>query len=412
MNSRKGERPTDPLLDANSLMVSMCLEAFRKIKGHPVASIFKRSNKDTWVIKWKEVLQGGRKLWHSDQTRLTDRTQALRLAEACEEAGRRVDREPRSLSSSSTSDPNEPPSSEGAKAPGETSMPTHTPVPRTVGEVVDWHVEVILKKRSRQPNRSRLDKHILPDPIAGIPLSRLTTADVNAFLLRLRKKEVGAPTINMVRSLMHSAVNRAIEHGFHDGTNPISNTREQDHVAEKREWVREHEVDALLANIDQEWRNQSAVALYMGLRKGEVFGLRRKDVDLDRKEMTVLMSWNEVGTKGGRGDVLPIPDVLMPFLEDALRKSEGNALVFPNSKGRMRNRFCDAAGAVREGAAKAGIDRELDFHCLRHSCASILASKGVPMHIIQRILRHSSIELTNNTYAHLQQDSIRAALNG
>lgn len=402
------DRGTNPLTNATLLTVSLCSEAFRKIKGHPMASVFKRSNKDTFVIKWKQLLESGRAIWHSDQTKLTDRAQALQLAEACEAAGRRVDKAPRSLSNSSNPPANEPPSSEGPEAPGGSCEST----PTTTGELVDWHLTNFIKKRSLQPNRNRFDKHISPDPIAGIPLTRLSTPDANAFLLRLRQKGTGAPTINMVRSLMHSAFNHAIEHGLHPGPNPISATKEQDHVAEKREWVRAHEVDPLLANIDEEWRNQCAVALYLGLRKGEVFGLRRKDVDLERKELTVIMSWDEVGTKGGRGDVLPIPDVLVPYLQDALQRSQGNALVFPNRKGKMRNRFCDAAPAVRDGAAKAGIQRELDFHCLRHSCASILASKGVPMHIIQRILRHSSIELTNSTYAHLQQDSIRAALNG
>ena len=42
------------------------------------------------------------------------------------------------------------------------------------------------------------------------------------------------------------------------------------------------------------------------------------------------------------------------------------------------------------------------FHDLRHSCATNLLRAGVPMHVVQRILRHSSINTTSTIYAHLE----------
>jgi integrase len=50
------------------------------------------------------------------------------------------------------------------------------------------------------------------------------------------------------------------------------------------------------------------------------------------------------------------------------------------------------------------------FHGLRHSCASYLISQGVPMKVVQMILRHSDFKVTANTYSHILIDEQREAL--
>jgi integrase len=65
-------------------------------------------------------------------------------------------------------------------------------------------------------------------------------------------------------------------------------------------------VPVLLGNVLPTWRNLFATALYTGMRKGELFGLRASDVDLDGRTITVARSYDRPTTKGGHADVIPI----------------------------------------------------------------------------------------------------------
>src|SRR5262249_36271647 len=56
------------------------------------------------------------------------------------------------------------------------------------------------------------------------------------------------------------------------------------------------------------------------------------------------------------------------------------------------------------------IPRPMRFHDLRHSAATLLLRAGVDIHRVQRILRHRDVKLTTGTYAHLQVEDLRAAV--
>ena len=91
----------------------------------------------------------------------------------------------------------------------------------------------------------------------------------------------------------------------------------------------------------------------------------------------------------------------------------GNALVFPDTKGKQRvrisktfERTVDAMG-LNEGVTDR--KNKLVFHSCRHTCASWLVQAGVPLLTVKEILGHSTIALTER-YSHLAPDGTRAAL--
>jgi integrase len=57
---------------------------------------------------------------------------------------------------------------------------------------------------------------------------------------------------------------------------------------------------------------------------------------------------------------------------------------------------------------RAGVTK-ITFHGLRHSCASLLGSQGVPIKVIQEVLGHSSIAVTMDVYSHVLPDMQQAA---
>ena len=132
-------------------------------------------------------------------------------------------------------------------------------------------------------------------------------------------------------------------------------------------------------------------ALYTGMRRAELLNLEWQDIDFKAGRIMVL---NRGGfeTKSKKFRAVP----LSPVLRDALfpiRKESGPCF----SKRNFRKDFEDVA-------EKAGLD--INFHALRHTFASHLASQGTSLHIIAKLLGHADTK-TTQVYAHLMPDSLR-----
>jgi integrase len=73
---------------------------------------------------------------------------------------------------------------------------------------------------------------------------------------------------------------------------------------------------------------------------------------------------------------------------------------------------CDprhAFRALRVAAAKAGLPHA-GLHTLRHSAASVMLTRGVPLKVVSEILGHSSIAITGDIYGHVSPDVARQAM--
>ncbi len=93
----------------------------------------------------------------------------------------------------------------------------------------------------------------------------------------------------------------------------------------------------VLAEVPEEWQGPVATGLYAVMREGEIFGLRKEDVDLAAGVIMVSRSWDAPRTKDGKAQPVPIADQLRPRLELALREAPG-PLVFPKPDGSMHSR--------------------------------------------------------------------------
>ena len=94
--------------------------------------------------------------------------------------------------------------------------------------------------------------------------------------------------------------------------------------------LRIEEIPRVLEHVPPLWRPFTATAIYAGLRKGELCGLRKCDVDLDAGLITVRRSYERETTKGGHADVIPIAPALAPFLQAAI---DGSCLRHRASRG-------------------------------------------------------------------------------
>src|SRR5260370_290187 len=111
-----------------------------------------------------------------------------------------------------------------------------------------------------------------------------------------------------------------------------------------------------------------APTIYRGLRKGELLGLRKSDVDLRSRLLTVSRSYDRDTTKGGHADVIPIAAELVPYLERALAQSP-STLVFPVPDGSMMSEQIGLEHVLRRPLGRAGIVTGYEHVCQPKGCA-------------------------------------------
>ncbi len=134
------------------------------------------------------------------------------------------------------------------------------------------------------------------------------------------------------------------------------------------------------------------LALHAGLRRGEIFGLRCKDVDVLNGKIMVSHSYHGP-TKSGRSRVVP----MSKELSNALTGTRNLLLGAPDDK--IFEQF-DPNPPLRALCRKLGI-KEIRFHDLRHTFASLALTNGVNPKQVSTWLGHSSVVTTLSIYWNL-----------
>jgi integrase len=159
-----------------------------------------------------------------------------------------------------------------------------------------------------------------------------------------------------------------------------------------------------------DWRTHLIVLLggEAGLRCGEMIALEWRDVDLDKRQLSIRRSdWNgQVDTpKGGRGRYVPLTTRLTAALREARHLRSSRVLVLDDGESLTRQMI---QARMLRTSRRAGLDRA-GVHILRHSFCSHLAMRGAPARAIQELAGHSELGVTQR-YMHLSPAALDAAI--
>jgi site-specific recombinase XerD len=116
-----------------------------------------------------------------------------------------------------------------------------------------------------------------------------------------------------------------------------------------------------------------------------------------------------VGGKGNKDRLIPLPDVLIPILEEYLAKrrddSTSSALILNRSGKRLTSRSIQRL--VKKYREQANLqDKKLTPHTLRHAFATHLLANAVDIRVIQELLGHASLS-TTQLYTHVSLEHLR-----
>ena len=308
------------------------------------------------------------------------------------------------------------------------------PVPDQAWKLADWldywleHVVLPNRRRATYALYEMVARTNLKPALGKYPLTRLSAARVQAFLNAELAAGQSIRRVQIMRTVLSSALTRAMREELV--------VRNVARLAELPTWERKPitpwtaaEARAFLdAARDDPLYPAFILLLVYGLRRGEVLGLRWRDIDGEDGEIRIrqqihrargLLQLGPIKTAAGRRDLPLLPlaaDVLAirAQVQEADRQVFGPAwearygLVFTTRTGRPvepRNlvrsfhRICSTHGL-----------RPIAVHHLRHTTATLLKNLGVPARDVQIILGHSRLALTLEIYTHEDRQAQRDAL--
>lgn len=265
-----------------------------------------------------------------------------------------------------------------------------------------------LRPSTQARGDSLMRSRILPE-FADYALGSITPLHVQGWVNELTAEGLSASTVHGCYRLL-SRVMRAAER-----TEMIAASPCRDITLPRSETSEMLFLDAeSLGRLAREAAPYSLLvysAGYLGLRWGELAGLRRARVDLVGNNVEVVDILTEVRghlqigppkTKAARRRV-SVPDFLADMFKQHLktRPRDPGTLVFVGRDGEPLRRTNFRRRYWQPAVQRAGLPHTLRFHDLRHTCASLLIAQGAHPKEIQARLGHSSITTTLDRYGHL-----------
>jgi integrase len=269
----------------------------------------------------------------------------------------------------------------------------------TIDKLFNEYITSRISNKSRSVDKSRYEKYIKPhfknkEPNEILPL------DVDRLRIRLLKKR-SPQTVKHVLNLLTWIINFGTKKNLCEG---ISFHIQKPQVNnQKTEDLSDEQLKRLLKAIEDDEniqiKNLMKLALFTGMRRGEMFKLKWEDINFERGFIHIR------DPKGGPDQRIPLNDAARMLLESH-PKTE-SAYVFPGRSGNLR---VSAQAGVNEIKIRACLPEGFrPLHGLRHVYASMLASSGeVDLYTLQKLLTHKDPRMTQR-YAHLRDEALKRA---
>lgn len=261
-------------------------------------------------------------------------------------------------------------------------------------------------------------KHVSDSDLGRSTLDRLTPRKVESWVAGLRTKGLSESTVRSTYTVLRSVLDTAVRDRA-IGENPAAIVKRPKVTSKEATFLQAHEVDAVL----QEAAGSRYALLFRllantGMRRGEGLALRWSHVDMTNETFRV------VGTLAREDGQLVVTDTKTIKSKRPFAMTEETKAIFQALRDRQRDERevagsvwvdsgfvfttelgepCDPRNALRAfkvAATKAG-HPDAGLHTLRHSAASVMLSKGVPLKVVSELWGHSSVAITGDIYGHV-----------
>ena len=243
-------------------------------------------------------------------------------------------------------------------------------------------------------------KNYLELDFADIAPEEVTHDDVERFRHNLQNKGLKPATVRHVLELLRRLANFAVKKNYCRGLSFKLEMPKVDN--QKTEELTQHQLQNLLRVLEEDpdlqVSNLVRMALYTGMRRGELFELCWSDIDFHHKTITVRSA------KNGQHPSIPLNEMAEKVLAEHAHVKGSSKFVFPGRSGKKRTECKRQLLRIRKNAGLPEDFRLLQG--LRHVYATMLVSSGkVDLETLQSLLTQKSPLMTQR-YAHLLDQKV------
>lgn len=170
---------------------------------------------------------------------------------------------------------------------------------------------------------------------------------------------------------------------------------------------------------DDKYKNIYTIAMFSGMRIGEILALTPDDIDFENDEIHITRSLTRdknsnvilgksTKTYNSKRNI-PITSLFKTELKDSITNMNSNPynLIFTTRNQTLFSvanincffkRLCTKNGIKLEKNSKGKLESKVNMHMLRHTYATRCIESGMPAHILQKLLGHKNVSTTINTY--------------
>ena len=297
------------------------------------------------------------------------------------------------------------------------------PCKMTVAQWLDiWVAEYLnsVKPLTKHNYNKQVQKHFKP-ALGAVRLDALDTHTIQRFYNSLTASGLSPKTVKNLHGILHCALQQAIACDYLS-RNPADACKLPKVTKPEIKPLEPAEIARLLKEAEQDdYCNLFIVAMFTGMRQGELLGLAWECVDFNSGIITVKQQLQckdgnyflETPKSGKNRTILPAPivmDALRNQLERQQKEREQAGKMWDNQFNLV---FTDALGKylVRRTVVKhfkkisqrAGISDDARFHDLRHSFAVSSLYAGDDIKTVQANLGHATAQFTLDVYGHVTQ---------
>ena len=310
----------------------------------------------------------------------------------------------------------------------------------TLGDLMHtWLFEVV--RMSRKPAtfvkyEGHYRNYIKNSELYGMKISLIKSIQIQRYYNKLYQQGKSSKTIKALNNFLKTFFNYAVDEGYL-AKNPctgkkivIPGTPEEKIEAEIETFT-----DEEIKKIKEALKGHRLKVLFLlafgtGLRQGELLGLKWTDIDFEKKELRVQRMIKQVTIIDEKGNrkyktieqipktknsirTVPIPSSLIPMLKEHKNRQReeklkaGSAYLNDVEKGYVftteLGNTIDASNLLKTYKKilnRAGVPYR-KFHAIRHTYATKLFERGVPLKTVSELLGHSNISITANIYTHV-----------
>lgn len=304
-----------------------------------------------------------------------------------------------------------------------------TATTREYQTIASWMQEWLdLRRPSFQPQtaneyRGVMNKHIIPN-IGKVKLKDLKPSTLQRFYNQLSSNGLKSRTINYIHTILKSVLNAAIAEGYIN-ENVCTKVKPPKITKFKHGLLTVEQIKFLLRYLEgHKYETEIKLAIYLGLRRGEVLGIKEEDIDYTQHTLAIqrqvgITKYTKITDKTPYHGIKCLKSessnrvlYLSPEVEELLKRK---IIYNHQQKEILREKYndqglicCKPNGDIisphtitrnfHQVLSECGLP-DIRFHDLRHTYATLCIDNNVPIKVISQVLGHSSIAITDIVYA-------------